>query len=98
MAQRQDQDVGLPDTQAGTGCAGGVAPTAEPEYLIPDVSDADILAEWDRKLMQPDYVPLLRGRRLEDMQGPLLDTILQNVDEFTACRLPQCAFVGRTRI
>eukprot|EP00969_Alexandrium_andersonii_P014264 621602-Alexandrium_andersonii.AAC.1 len=54
-----------------------------PEYLIPDVPDADILAEWDRKLIQPDYVPLLRGRRLENTQGPLLDTVLQHVDDFT---------------
>ena len=68
----------------------------EPEYLLPDVSDADILAEWDRKIAQPDHVPYLRGRRLADMQGPLLDTILQHLDDFTPCRSPHCAFIGRT--
>eukprot|EP00969_Alexandrium_andersonii_P348866 15425335-Alexandrium_andersonii.AAC.1 len=50
---------------------------------LPTVPDGDVLAEWDRKRMQPDYVPLLRGRRLEHMQGMLLDSILQTMDEFT---------------
>eukprot|EP00969_Alexandrium_andersonii_P154953 6850262-Alexandrium_andersonii.AAC.1 len=80
MAQRRAQEGDLPDPPAGTGSSDEPVAAAEPEYLIPEVSDADILAEWDRKVMQPDYVPLLRGRRLEDMQGPLLDTILQIVD------------------
>eukprot|EP00969_Alexandrium_andersonii_P169277 7482990-Alexandrium_andersonii.AAC.1 len=30
------------------------------------------------------------------MQGLLLDSILQTMDEFTMCRSPQCVFIGRT--
>eukprot|EP00969_Alexandrium_andersonii_P156812 6932481-Alexandrium_andersonii.AAC.1 len=71
MAQRQSADYyNLPDEQPGMIHAGDAPdPDTGLEHLLPDVSDADVLAEWDRKRMQPDYVPLLRGRRLEHMQG-----------------------------
>eukprot|EP00969_Alexandrium_andersonii_P056135 2473718-Alexandrium_andersonii.AAC.1 len=50
------------------------------EYFMPDVPAEDILAEWDRKLLQPDYVPRVHGQRLEDMQGPVIDTMRTHLD------------------
>eukprot|EP00969_Alexandrium_andersonii_P118690 5248432-Alexandrium_andersonii.AAC.1 len=67
-------------------------------YLMPDMPDPDILAEWDRKLLQPDYIPRVRGQRLEDMHGQLLDTIQLHLDEFTACQQPERRFVSRKEI
>eukprot|EP00969_Alexandrium_andersonii_P259327 11466778-Alexandrium_andersonii.AAC.1 len=67
----------------------------EPPCLPAD-TDAGVLAEWDRKGRQPDYVPLLRGHRLGQMQDVLLDSILQTMDELNVCRSPPCVFLSRT--
>eukprot|EP00969_Alexandrium_andersonii_P362341 15459501-Alexandrium_andersonii.AAC.1 len=88
MAQRQDQSTSTEHEGHGTQ-ASPDANLAQP--LLPADADAGVLAEWDRKGRQPDYVPLLPGHRLGQMQDVLLDSILQTMGEFNvpAVRLPQ---------
>eukprot|EP00969_Alexandrium_andersonii_P313727 13860834-Alexandrium_andersonii.AAC.1 len=70
MASQQEQDpdpAEMPEPLRLTDTVGQLLDVNG--YLMPDALDSDILAEWDRKLMQPDYIPRVRGHRLEDMQG-----------------------------
>eukprot|EP00969_Alexandrium_andersonii_P112144 4953211-Alexandrium_andersonii.AAC.1 len=59
MALRQGQDSDMPEVPDVLGLTdANVGQLLDMDgYLMPDVPDPDILAEWDRKLLQPDYIP-----------------------------------------